>query len=78
MEICEEHSGLHFLLEVDTVSSDEALINQAKDEGINISCLSQYYYDKNKAKEHILIINYSGVDKDSIPEAISRLYSSLW
>ncbi len=76
--IKEEHSGLHFLLEVDTVSSDEALINQAKDEGINISCLSQYYYDKNKAKEHILIINYSGVDKDSIPEAISRLYSSLW
>ena len=38
----------------------------------------KYYYDKNKAKEHILIINYSGVDKDSIPEAISRLYSSLW
>ena len=76
--IKEEHSGLHFLLEVDTVSSDEALINQAKAKGINISCLSQYYYDKNKAKEHTLIINYSGIDKNSIPEAISRLYSSLW
>ncbi len=76
--IKEEHSGLHFLLEVDTVSSDEALIKQAKDKGINISCLSQYYYSKNKAKEHTLIINYSGIDRNSIPEAISRLYSSLW
>lgn len=76
--IKEENSGLHFLLEIDTNLPDEILIKKAKDEGINISCLSQYYYDKKRTKEHTLIINYSGLDNSNIKEAIQGLYNSLW
>ena len=76
--IKEENSGLHFLLEVDTALPDETLIKRAKKAGINISCLSQYYYHKAYTKEHVLIINYSGLDKDTIPYAIEVLYKNLW
>ena len=76
--IKEENSGLHFLLEVDTALSDEALIKKAKAKGINISCLSQYYHREEQAKEHTIIINYSGLNKSNTPEAINKLYSSLW
>ncbi|MBE5943756.1 MAG: PLP-dependent aminotransferase family protein [Lachnospiraceae bacterium] len=76
--IKEENSGLHFLLEVKTNLSDQILIENAKKNGIHISCLSEYYYHKEYAKEHTIIINYSGLDKEDIPKAISRLYSSLW
>ena len=76
--IKEENSGLHFLLEVNTKLPDETLIGNAKGNGINISCLSQYYYQKDRTKEHTIIINYSGLDKIHIEEAIKRLYKSLW
>lgn len=77
-KIREENSGLHFLLEADTDITDDMLVERARKNGINISCLSQYYYDKDKAKEHIIIINYSGIDREIIPSAISRLYNALW
>lgn len=76
--IREENAGLHFLLEVKTKLSDEELIQKAAENGIHISCLSQYFYDKSKAKEHTLIVNYSGIETSNIPEAIHRLFQSLW
>lgn len=77
-QIKEENSGLHFLLEVDTPLSDTELISKARSNGINVSCLSQYYYDKASAREHTLIINYSGLEASTINEAVTRLYNSLW
>lgn len=77
-KIKEENAGLHFLLEVDTDMSDTMLVERARKKGINISCLSQYYYDKSHAKEHTIIINYSGIDREIIPSAITRLYQALW
>ncbi len=76
--IKEENSGLHFLLEVDTMLTDEELMEKALQKGIHISCLSQYYYDTKNAKEHVIIINYSGLSKENVAEAVDRLYSSLW
>ena len=72
--IMEENAGLHFLLWVDTRCSDEELVKRAAQEGVNISCLSQYYIDKSKVKDHTLVINYSGVDPDIAPEGINRLF----
>ncbi len=74
--VTEENSGLHFLLSVDTDLSDEELIKRAKENGINISCLSQYYFDKCNSKEHTLIINYSGADRERMKEAVERLINS--
>lgn len=74
--ITEENSGLHFLLSVRTDLSDEELIKSARQNGINVSCLSQYYSDKKNSKEHTLIINYSGIEKNRMAEAVERLLSA--
>ena len=36
--------------------------------------LSQYYYDRSNIKDHILVINYSGVDTEYIEEGVYRLF----
>lgn len=75
--IKEENSGLHFLLQVDTDYSDAELIRRANDNGIHISCLSEYYSEQEKAIKNTLIINYSGIDKDDMEQAVSLLFQSL-
>ena len=34
--------------------------------------------DKSKAKDHTLIVNYSGIETAKMQEAIHRLFQSLW
>lgn len=77
MEIREEDAGLHFLLDVKTTRSDAELIAAARGQGIAISCLSQYYYEKEHAKEHTLVLNYSGIGRECIEEAITKLFGLL-
>ncbi len=78
VKIKEEHAGLHFLLEVDTKYSDEMLIRRIASKGIHISCLSQYFYDKKRAKKHTLIINYSGMEPAKIETAIEKLFEGIF
>lgn len=79
IHISEEDSGLHFLLHVDTSLSDEALVDNAAKNGIHISCLSQYYANPaSPVKPHVLLINYSGIQTEKIPQAVELLYQSLW
>lgn len=75
--IMEENAGLHFLLRVETTLSDKQMVNIAAQNGVNISCLSQYYYDRTKVKEHILVINYSGVNPDNIKEGVDKLFEVI-
>ncbi len=76
--IREENSGLHFLLQVDTDLTDEELIDSARQNGIIISCLSEYSYLAENSVEHTIVINYSGINNTNIPEALDRLFKSLW
>lgn len=78
VKIKEEHAGLHFLMEVDTKYSDEELIKRIADNGIHISCLSEYFYNKKKSKKHTLILNYSGMEPGKIEEAIDRLFEGIF
>lgn len=71
-DILEDDAGLHFLLKVNTRLSDYELKRRAKDNGLKISCLSDYYLS-DKAQEHIIIINYSGLEECDIPNAITAL-----
>jgi len=71
--IKEEDSGLHFLMNIKTSLSDSAIIQKAEQEGLRISCLSQYYHNVASSAQHTLIINYSGIESDKIEEAIHRL-----
>lgn len=78
VKIKEENAGLHFLLEVDTSLSDEELIEKAVHKGIHISCLSQFFYNKKQAKEHTIIINYSGMQPECIPNAVDLLFEGIF
>ncbi len=78
VKIKEENAGLHFLLEVDTKHSDEKLIKRIAEKGIHVSCLSEYFYDRKKAKKHTLIINYSGMEPEKIEDAVDRLFEGIF
>lgn len=75
--IREEDAGLHFLLKLDTQLSDKDLIEKAKQAGLHIACLSEYYHKPEQKTEHTLVINYSGLKPEKIPEAINRLSNCL-
>lgn len=72
--ILEENSGLHFLLKINTDKSDAQLKEEAKSNGLIISCMSDYYMHHHvNDKEHIIIINYSGIDANNINSIIEKL-----
>lgn len=73
--IMEEDAGLHFLMKLKTNMSDSDLIMRAREAGIRIACLSEYYERPSEEVWHILVMNYSGIDMEKIPEAVNRLCS---
>lgn len=75
--IKEQDAGLHFLLMVDTNIPDAQLIKKAASIGLGIGFLSQYYHNQTLATEHILVINYSGIEPDKISRAIGLLCKVL-
>ena len=75
--IREENAGLHFLLTVNTKYSDSQLVKRAADNGIHISCLSEYFSVQEKSLEHTLVINYSGIKKEHIEKAVELLFHSF-
>ena len=75
--IQEKDAGLHFLMKVDTSMSDEQLTQKAKEAGLKITCLSQYYFHRDIAVNHTLVINYSALKTDTIAKAVELLYQCL-
>ncbi|MDE7299786.1 MAG: PLP-dependent aminotransferase family protein [Lachnospiraceae bacterium] len=78
--ITEEGAGLHFILRLDTPLTDAELVGRAGKNGIRISCLSEYFHpgtDVPKLAEHVIVMNYSGIEKEKIREAVSRLADAL-
>lgn len=78
VSIKEENAGLHFILSFDTELSDDEIIMKARQNGINLSCLSQYFYNKENSKEHAVIINYSGIETEDIEKYIPLLFGSVF
>ena len=76
-EISEENSGLHFLLHLNTSLSEDELKEKARDKGIVVSFLSDYY-SMNFMKinpDHIktAVINYSGLTENDISIVVESL-----
>lgn len=78
VKISEEDAGLHFLMEVQTELTDRELEEAAGNNGIEVWTLSRYYHDVRLAREHTLVINYSGISADRIKEAVDRLFDSFY
>ena len=75
--ILEQDAGLHFLLRVDTQLTDRALTELCARSGIRVKCLSDYYEGTVPGwAEKCLVINYSGVDVNSLAAVLTRLAAS--
>jgi GntR family transcriptional regulator/MocR family aminotransferase len=73
VEILEQDAGLHFLMRIDTRRPDEELRQRAAAQGIRLALLSDYYADPSRAPQHILVVNYSGMELGRLQEALHRL-----
>lgn len=71
-----ENEGLHFLLEIHGELKDEELIRLAREKGLRISCLSQYYRGA-PAGNHVIVVNYAGLPAARSAEAVRRLISCM-
>ena len=72
--IREEDAGLHFLLEVDTELSDEALMARCADAGLVIRTLASYYHSPvPKEEDHCLVVNYASLREEELEQALEKL-----
>ena len=77
VKIKEEDSGLHFLMSVATELSDDELTRKAETLGVKLTCLSHYYKEKSTAPQHTLMVNYSGLPKQEINQAVEKLFECI-
>ena len=75
--IAEEDAGLHFLLRLDGAPPDDVLRRAAEERGIRLAMLSDYYQSPREAPQHVLVVNYTGIDTEKLPTALARL-AELW
>lgn len=73
LTILEEDAGLHFLMKVETEKSDREIVEAAAQEGVKLSCLSEYFYSSVAKEEGTVILNYSGIHTERIEEVVDRL-----
>lgn len=76
-EILEQDAGLHFLMVLLTDLDDRSLRRRAEAMGLRLALLSDYYSQPAAAPQHILVVNYAGIDMDRLPEGLRRL-AQLW
>ena len=60
-----------------TALSDDALRLQAEAVGLRLALLSDYYSRPDAAPQHILVVNYAGIDMERLPEGLRRL-AQIW
>ena len=49
----------------------------AEERGIRLAMLSDYYQSPREAPQHVLVVNYTGIDTEKLPTALARL-AELW
>ncbi len=76
--ILERDAGLHFLLRVETVLTDRELVALCAAAGIRVRCLGDYFEDAVPSwAGKCLVINYSGLDEETLPAALDRLAKTV-
>lgn len=70
VQITEEISGLHFILELLTETDDFYLSEQAEKEGILLSFLSDFSTYKDKTAEHKLVVNYGSLSEEQFKKVL--------
>ena len=74
LTVLEEDAGLHFLLQVDTELTDEALVSYCRNKGILVQSLCSFYSGKApKEAKGKLVVNYSGLTEDRLTQLEEKL-----
>jgi GntR family transcriptional regulator/MocR family aminotransferase len=71
--ICEMDSGLHFLLRIDADIDDAAVAAACESRRIRLSFMSEYISGRMPQYDHYIVVNYSGIDAQRLPEALDEL-----
>lgn len=74
--ILEEHAGLHFLVRLHTSLSDRQIKEAAAKKGVLLRCLSDY--SVTPADTATILVNYSGIDLNRLPEALERAAQEIF
>lgn len=77
VKIAEEHAGLHFLLKLKSAQTDAFLKEKAREKGVVVAFLSDYYSLDTKeldtVYEHTAIINYSALAEEDMDQVVEAL-----
>ncbi len=65
-EIIDTGSGLHLLIRFPSAQSDEEVKDRARENGINLKCVSDYLLSPAPVHDKCAIINYSGITERQI------------
>lgn len=69
----EKDAGSHFLLHLHTTLSDTELKWLARENGVRLDCLSEYYAEDKAQRAHTIIVNYSGLEEADFERALEVL-----
>ena len=69
--------GYVYLAELQTALPDEELQRRASEAGLRLAMLSDYYWQRSIARRHTLVVNYSGLDLQHLPQALRTLADIL-
>ena len=73
VSISGENSGLHILLSVKGAMSEEKLIEKAREEGVCVHGLSEYYINGNARHKNTILIGFASLSLEEIEEGIQKL-----
>ena len=76
-EIMEQDAGLHFLMTLDTEMDDAVLRGRAAEKGVRLALLSDYYSVPETAPQHVVVVNYSGIELDDLHRGLDRIAALL-
>ena len=77
--IREQNAGLHFLLEFNAQVSGKLLQRSFLENGLDIPLLSEYWTGDglNEMDKPVFVMNYSGISREVIPEAVGRMNEAI-
>lgn len=77
VQIRENDSGLHFILEIKTTLKDKILVEELEKREIHLIPLSNYDFTKKQESEHLFIMNYSNIDMEDLRMAFGVIYEII-
>ena len=72
-----EHAGVHLLLHFNGNCTEKEMIELAKERGIKVYGLSEYYVDGHYQKDIVILLGYANMNEKDIVQAI-QLLKEAW